>query len=185
MRCTNCGAEIPAESKFCSSCGQPVPVQQTYPQQSYPQQNYQQQPYPQQAPVNYGYSAEPMNEKTFYKTYMSKNARGWVTATIVCAFISAALNIANVALYGPASLLDAILCLVIGIVLIKKKSWVLPLIFAIYGIIVSILSLVLSGTPSGILAIAAGIISVIKLRKFAAAYKQYKNTGLLPMDIIK
>lgn len=47
MFCSNCGAQISDQSKFCPSCGQPIQQQSQQPQPA--QASYGQQPYQQQA----------------------------------------------------------------------------------------------------------------------------------------
>lgn len=161
MKCTKCGAEIPANVNFCSECGQPVTPAA-------------------EAPVAYG----PMDENMFYENFASKNTKSWVKATIIICFITAGLSLINLLLTSILAVIDIAFYLVIGILLSKKKKAGYPIAVAVYCGVLSVISLVLSGAPTGILALVVSIFAAVKLKKVNAAYEQYKITGLLPLNPI-
>ena len=57
---------------------------------------------------------------------------------------------------------------------------IIPLIPTIYSGIFSIIGLVMSGFPTGVIVLVIGILAVINMKKLDTAYKQYLMTGQLP-----
>ena len=83
MKCSNCGADIMDDSKFCISCGhmvapqpttnpaQPVQQQQPYQQQGFQQPAQQQQPY-QQPYQQQGFQQPAQQQQPYQQTYQQQ-----------------------------------------------------------------------------------------------------------------
>lgn len=125
-----------------------------------------------------------LDEKGFYKQFASKNTNGWVIAVIIACFLTAAASIPSLALGNLLSVLDVVFYLVFGMLLLLKKKWYFALPITIYSGVGTLLTIVATGAATGIFALIAGIASTIKLKKFQAAYKQYKECGVLPQKMI-
>ena len=187
MNCTNCGAYMNPDAKFCTSCGTPVP-QVTYqqpPQPTYQQPVYQEPVYQQpvyQQPQPFGFNQpfpSNLSWKEFYNQFVTK--KGNVTAAAVIHFISAVLALALFGLSGdPVCLLDVALFVPMGILLLSTKHWAFALIPTIYGLIFTVINLALGGTPTGIVAAVIGIAATQTLMKAKKAYQQYKLNGTIP-----
>ena len=174
MNCTNCGAPMNPDAKFCTSCGTAVP-QVTYQQPTYQQPTYQQ---PTQ-PANQQPIPSNLSWKEFYNRFVTK--KGNVTAAAVIHFISAVLSLALFGLTGnPLCLMDVAIFVPMGILLLTTKHWAFSLIPTIYGLIFTVINLATNATPSGIVAAIIGIAATQTLMKANKAYQQYKLDGTIP-----
>ena len=80
------------------------------------------------------------------------------------------------------ALVDVVFYLVMGILLLKKKKWGIALATTIYGGVGVLLTLFTSGGVTGIVALICGIMATKELKKFAALYAAYQQTGVLPAE---
>lgn len=186
MYCSNCGAYTDDTSAFCTVCGaRLMPVQV---KSDVPSNERQQTPYVQQTYQNCGNANMPfqkMTEKDFYKNFASKNTNGWVIFVIFSCFLTMAATAGSMIMNENfLSVIDILFYFVFGILLIVKKKWYFTLPVTIYSSIATIITLVLSGSVTGIFAIAAGAVSTVKLKKINDAYKQYTERGIFPQNQI-
>lgn len=198
MYCQNCGIMNTDNSQFCSSCGtalnkaqniqaqnQPGNIPEMDTQNNYVQGNYAQNAYPQnnyaQNPNMYN---QIMTKEEFSARFLSKNSNSWIKALWIICFISAVLSLASLGLGNFLAIIDIIFYFVFGILIKKNPNWKLALVVTCYSGFGSIVALVLSGTPSGIVALITGINSVKVLKKLDDAYKNYTTTGILPTEML-
>lgn len=188
MKCEYCGSELGLNAKFCTGCGAPVPQQPVY---SQPQQPVYQQP---QAPVyQQPVYAQPyvpaaprdLSWKEFYKQYLSKGSKSYVTWMVVICFFTAVLSIGiGVILESPLSVMDVGVYLLMGILLLSTKHWLFALLPTIYSCTFMIVGMANGDTPSGIVAAVVGVKCILILTKAGKAYKKYKAEGIVPANPI-
>lgn len=214
MYCPTCGATVDNGAKFCTTCGAAIVSPQSenaeFPETEVLSDNYEetgklednsfisthenifggvpisdQQPFAQNHQQSYtSPSPQVLDEKAFYKQFASKNTNGWVIAIIVVCFLTAATSIPSLVLGNLLSILDIAFYVVFGILLLLQKKWYLSLPVTIYSGIGTIITIATAGAATGIFALIAGIVSTMKLKKLNAAYKQYKERGVLPQNVI-
>ncbi len=214
MYCSICGATIDNSAKFCTVCGTPIADSKTpnteFTETEVLSENYEETGRldgngftpihknvvgdvsgveKQSFAHNFQTSnTEPtfpvLDEKAFYKQFASKNTNGWVIAIVVLCFFTAAISIPTLLFGNVFSILDIAFYLLFGILLLVQKKWYFSLPITIYSGIGTIITLAMAGAATGILALIAGIISTVKLKKINAAYKQYKEHGTLPQNVI-
>ncbi len=192
MFCPSCGQKIGIRDKFCNHCGTRLrvssanPVNRTGveapPVYQAPQPPAGQcRPLVPQKPLSDPYFAtNPMDYKTFYKAYAASGTKVWTTIFIVICFLTAAIALILVFLDSLLALLDIVVYLTFGILLLVNKNWLFALLPTIYCGFAGLLTMATSGTPSGIMALFAGISSAIALKKLGDAYKAYRLRGCLP-----
>lgn len=214
MYCSTCGASVDNSADFCTTCGAPMVSSKVpdaeIPETEFLSDNYEetgrllengftpihenavggvpiseQQPFVQNPQQSYASPSFPvLDEKVFYKQFASKNTNGWVIAIVVVCFFTAAISIPSLVFGNLLSILDIVFYLIFGILLLLRKKWYFSLPVTIYSGIGTIITLAMAGAATGVLALIAGIISTIKLKKINAAYKQYKERGVLPQNVI-
>lgn len=169
----------PAQPMYQQNFQQPIqpnyqqPVQQNFQQQSYP--NYQ-QPYGQ--PVQMGYN---MTRAEFFKQFISKKSYGYVTATVIIFFISAALSAFIMAFTEDMlGIMDIAVYVTFAILLLTTKHWICAAIPTLYGIVWTFIGLANGGVPTGIVAFVIGASCVNVLNKAEKEYKKYCETHILP-----
>ena len=201
MFCPYCGAQMDGYASFCSKCGKAVSQQPAQQQPSYQQPAYQQKPSYQQPAYQQPAYQQPayqqpvyqqpayqhpaygqnLSWKEFYDRFASKNTKSGVTWMVVICFFTAAVSVLLLFLLGQMlSILDIVVYTFLGILLVTQKRMVYALIPTIYGAIWSVVTLVSSGTLSGAVAIAAGILCMKNLSKLEKAYTEYQATGICP-----
>lgn len=164
-------------------------AQNAQPQPSYPNYNsaaaQNAQPFAQNFQQNYTVpNFSVLDEKSFYKQFASKSTKGWTTTLIVGCFLTVVSSILPLMSGNIFSILDIAFYLAFGILLIVQKKWYFALPVTIYSGIWTIVTVLMAGAATGILALIAGIASTIKLKKLNEAYKQYKTSGLFPSNMI-
>ena len=214
MNCSICGALADNNAKFCPVCGASLLSAQQQnselPKAETLYDNYEetgrldannppaahenvlggvrtaeQQPFVQNFQQNYTVpNFSVLDEKSFYKQFASKNTKGWTTTLIVGCFLTVVSSILPLMSGNIFSILDIVFYLAFGILLIVQKKWYFALPVTIYSGIWTIVTVLMAGAATGILALIAGIASTIKLKKLNEAYKQYKTSGLFPSNMI-
>lgn len=117
----------------------------------------------------------------FYELYASNKTKSNAKTISVICFITAALSLILLFAAGDfIGIVDIIFYVIFGILIMKKPKWQLTLPVAIYGGIFSIIGLVTSGTPGGILALIISIMATVQLKKVDDAYKNYLMTNQVP-----
>jgi hypothetical protein len=174
--CKHCGMQITEDSKFCTYCGT-----------AYDENNganaFSQNDFDNGAPVvnvegnfsggSYYNSALTPSLEQFFKGYISNRTIGYhTTAAIICIF-TAIISFILLFEGDYYSLIDIIFYLTFGILLLKKKDWVIPLIVICYSGIMTVFTLIVTGTVYGAFALAVGIRATIGTKKANDAYKDY------------
>ena len=153
-----------------------------------PINNKQQEPltqgFSQPVQQNFSNNSQVIDEKTFYNQFAAKGTKGWVNALIVICYVTGISSIGLIAMGNMLSIADMLVYLVFGILLTVQKRWYFPLVVTIYGGVFSLITIASSGSPVGIFAVVAGILSITKLKKINDAYKQYQVSGVLPQNQI-
>ena len=132
-----------------------------------------------------GSSNDVLGRKEFFEKYVSKKAKGYATVLAVIALISGALSIPSLIFGNLLSIMDIAFYIVMGILILTTKNWIFTLIVTIYSSIFSIITIAISGTPTGIVVLIVGIFATMNLKKVNDAYKQYLLSGILPTDPIE
>ena len=128
-----------------------------------------------------------MSEKQFYDTFASNGIKSSVIVTAVIAYLSAGVSL----LYGivmediSLALVDVIFYGIISTLLLTQKKWGYALAIAIYGIVFSLIGLIVSGMFTGIVAIIFSITAAVNLKKMSKAYSFYLATGQLPIGEVR
>ncbi len=162
MKCYACHHTISEGAQFCKFCGAQIenppyieretallvpnseginhPRASSYPPTQWGQNGAQEQkayPYGVEAHRNNG----PLTQKEFYKTYASKTTKGWTQFLGILTLAGAGLSVVSAfqAIFTYMnwvkvipSLFDIALFLVLGILLLVKKSWIISLVIVIY-----------------------------------------------------
>lgn len=196
MFCSNCGNNLHPNAKFCNVCGtavandaptqmghQPTPPMYTYTQ---PQSGYNQPQHTYTQPVP-AFGAEQLSWKEFYNRFVSKKSKNMVTWMVVICFVTTLISLVYAFLFKEMmdeALLDIAVYLLSGILLAATKHWLTVLIPTIYGGIWMVVSFTTDGPISGIAAVVIGVGCISLLFKANAAYKKYKEEGILPENPI-
>ncbi|MCC8074161.1 MAG: zinc ribbon domain-containing protein [Clostridiales bacterium] len=134
--------------------------------------------------ANQVYGAGKMDYKNFLNTFASKKTKNYTKSTGIICIITAVLSLVLLVGGNYISALDFIFYLVFGILVLTKNQWFLTLPVCIYGGVFSVVGLIASGTPSGIVAFVVSILATINLKKIADAFKSYSQSGQLPQSEI-
>lgn len=151
---------------------------QAYPQQ--PSNNYYAQN--QSYQNNYGQHNHIMTYKDFYDKFASQKGKNSMTSIGSICILTAVLSFVLLFSGDFFNIIDLIFYVVFAILIFTTKHWVLPLIVTCYGGIFSVLGLLLTGTPSGVVAVTVGIMATINVKKVHEAYNKYLATGELPIQ---
>ena len=158
------------------------PVQPAYQQPTYQepvQPAYQQPTY--QEPVQPVCQDRNMTWKEFYDRFVEK--KSFVTwATIICfatPIISLLLSIVFEST-GIGLIADIAVYAISGVLLLTTKHWIAALVPSIYGGIFTVIGMANGSAGSGIVALVVCVSCTTSLFKADKAYRQYKQTGILP-----
>lgn len=132
---------------------------------------------------SYG-SQENLSYEEFYEQFASKNTKSNIKATGIIAIITVVLSFAALGMGNLLSILDIVVYAVLAFFILKKKHWYFTLALACYSSLFTIVGLVLSGMPSGIVASIIAIVATVKGKKLADAYKNYQETNQIPNEQI-
>lgn len=121
-----------------------------------------------------------LNVQEFYEQYVSKGSKSWIVWFLVINFASAALSLPSLLTGIVVSVVDIVVYLLIGIVVLRKKSWIAALIGAIYSGLGSLLSMIVSQQVVGIPYMIVAIMAMRKLRKLQTGYREYTISGKVP-----
>ncbi len=140
----------------------------------------------------YGYgwngNEEPPKEYAQKEFYELPQLRKYVSsvknAAIICFICAGVTLLASVfTAFGSGSFfgfIDVVLLVVIGILILRTRSFVASVILLMYGIYNLVIMFLQTGKPGGILIIIAGIYAVISTRKLEKMWKDYCATGNIP-----
>lgn len=117
----------------------------------------------------------------FYELYASNKTKSNAKSIAIICFITAALSLILMFTMGSfVGIIDIVFYVIFGILIMKKPKWQVTLPVAIYGGVFSIIGLLTSGAPGGILALVISIIATVQLKKVDDAYKNYLVTNQVP-----
>lgn len=142
---------------------------------------------PMGAPVQTPFAAPvstDITEEEFFERYADKDVKSNYKASMIIAFVTAALSLVLVVFGNVIGVLDIIIYAVVGGLMVKKRNWIFPLICAIWGGVGTVVGMATTGTPSGIVALIIAVSATIGAKKVHEAYVEFKNTGVPPMTPI-
>ncbi len=181
MICANCGTYVEDGKTNCQNCGAPVAVAGGMPQQGMDMGQAG------NGPVNVGgfqsgYSEPGMSRTEFYKHPNMSQVSKQIKSCGIAMYALAALNVVIYAATGD--IFSAVFCLILmvglGLGIHLLQSRVCAILLTVYGVINTILTVITTGKVSGWLFLVVGIYGIICTFKFQKAWKQYKNTGIVP-----
>lgn len=109
-----------------------------------------------------------------------KNVKACYIICYICAVLSLVISIAA----GQINIVDPIILAGLGLWIQFGKSFVAGVLLLAYSIINVIYLIVATGQFGGYLIVIAGIYAVITTYKINKAYKEYKNTGIIPTESV-
>lgn len=182
MICANCGNWMEDGKQSCPNCGAPVMAGGEIPQ---PEMNMGQASSG-SAYMNgtqTGYSQPGMSKKEFYKHPNLSSVKKQIDG---CGIVMYALAIINAVIYAIAgdilsAVVSLILMLGLGLGIHLAKSRVCAILLTVYGAVNVIVVFISTGRFSGWLFLLIGVYAIIYTFKFQKAWKQYKNTGIVPL----
>lgn len=191
MICANCGNWVEDGASNCPGCGAPVMAQEAAPGQ---QMNMGQpgngMPDGGQLaggmgngnPSWSGYAEPGLGRMAFYKHPNVSSLRKQLAGCGIAMYILAAINCAFYAVTGSIILaaIMAILFVGLGLGIHLGQSRVCAILLTVYGGLNMIVSIMEKGRFGGWLFLLVGIDGIIYTFKFHKAWKQYKNTGIVP-----
>lgn len=187
--CTSCGGYVNPRSKTCETCGKSYKADSAEKSSMESIGSSSLNAAGGNAPINissYIIDAESYNRESFFKTFASKSSASSIKAFAILTIINA---VAGVVIFiglngsiGIFEMLESLLLLAAGIVMLKKRGFVIPLLTTLYFILSSVIGMVESGgTFSGFILIMLGIYAVVATAKSSKAFKKYKATGEVPV----
>lgn len=185
MNCQKCGAELPNDVRFCTSCGSAVeqPMNGTQPQFNQGQPAFNGQPQFNQGQPNLGgqpYGTPNMTKAEFEKHANMKPVMGNIKGSAIIMYICAAINLITCIddiLFG---LFIAFAFVALGLGIQIAKSRVCAIIVLVYSIINTLAYLILYQQKAGWLIILAGVYATMATFQYHKAWKAYQETGVLP-----
>ena len=127
----------------------------------------------------------PESLEQFYQHVASKrtkNLTGWLIAVcIISAVIDLIIAMTGYSLLGVP---ECIFFVAFAILLVKKKTYIIPLILTIYCVVCLVINIIEEGNPSGVVGIVIGIMLIIRLRRINDEYGSYTKTGIYPSEPI-
>lgn len=186
MICTNCGTYVEDGKTNCPSCGAPVMTGGEMSQPGmYMGQNVN-------GPVNMGgfqsgYSEPGLSKKEFYKHPNMSRVSKQIKSCGICMYVLAGLNLVFYALTEDifSAVFSLILMLGLGLGIHLAQSRVCAIILTIYGGLNTIVAVITTGMLGGWMILVVGICGINYTFKFQKAWKQYKETGIVPIVAAK
>lgn len=121
----------------------------------------------------------------FFEAYAASATKSRLKILAIICFITAGLSLVFVlALGNYLSVVDVAFYTVFGILLLKKRNWVFPLVVTIYSGTFTVITIAMGGIPGGVVSLILGVLSVISMKKLNTAYQEYQSTGVLPGEQI-
>lgn len=121
-----------------------------------------------------------MGYKEFYEKCASKKTKNNNNALGIICIITVVASLGLLTVGNIFSIIDIVFYLIFGILILKKKSWEYTLAVTVYGGAFTLIGMIASGAPAGIVAFIVGILATKSLKKLNEAYKTYLSTDQLP-----
>lgn len=171
------------------------PNQNHYSDVSIPKQNYLYQNQPQyqanppyqsiQTPNSQFQQSKKLNYKEFYKAFASKKTKNAISWTGTICIFTMVVSFAFFGMYqNTLSIMDILFYGIFSVLILKLRKWQVIVPVCIYSGVFSIIGVILTSTPSGILAVVVSIIAVVKAKRIDDAYKHYLMTNQYPTEKI-
>ncbi len=194
MICIQCGSFIEEGQMTCGKCGmvlhQPT-SQQQYQQPHYagqqPQPQQWQQPqmnpqYQQQWQQPYGMGVQrTLSKKEFYKHPNMLSVKKEINLCGICLYICAVISLGIGLLTNLSVLIDVCFIVGMGLGIQLGRSRVCSILLAIYSGINVIVTTVMTGRFGGYWIVLIAVYSIISTFKFHKLYREYLNTGVIPV----
>ena len=121
-----------------------------------------------------------MTLEEFYNQFASQRTKGFVKWLMILCFLNAGVAAVLTAMLGSFMLINVALFAAFGILLLKKRSWVVTLVIACYCGLDFVMSLIGFGLPSGIVLLVLAVAATTSLKKLQEAYRAYQADGRYP-----
>ena len=121
-----------------------------------------------------------MTLEEFYNQFASKKTKSFVKWLMILCFLNAGLAAVLTVMLGPFMLINVALFAAFGVLLLKTRSWVVTLVIACYCGLDFVMSLIGSGSPSGIVLLVLAVAATTSLKKLQDAYRAYQADGRYP-----
>ena len=173
--CKSCGTQMPANTMFCSVCGQKrdsviaaqpanTPVEQT-------QQPQTVSPFDAQATASYPPAGVYVARKEFIEKYAQPSLRKNIKSIAILCYVCAGLTFLMSIAVNPYGIIDALVLLGFALGMHLAKSKVCAILILVLSIIEVILSLMVGAFPFWWL--IAGISAVVTFNKIEKQYKEF------------
>lgn len=128
---------------------------------------------------------QKLNYKEFYKAFASKKTKNAISWTGTICIFTMVVSFAFFGMYqNTLSIMDILFYGIFSVLILKLRKWQVIVPVCIYSGVFSIIGVILTSTPSGILAVVVSIIAVVKAKKIDDAYKHYLMTNQYPTEKI-
>ncbi len=172
--CTNCGAQIPNDSAFCTFCGQSVQTTQaTSNINSFATQNQFQQQIAGCEGTAFPPPGQYVSRKDYINNYAPVSVKKDITSIAILCYVCAALSFIYACFVNPLGIIDALLLAALAVILQVTKSKAASIALLIFTIIEVVLSILGGSVP--ILWLIAGISSIVTSNKIDKMYKQFNE----------
>mgnify|MGYP001033615569 FL=1 len=159
MQCSQCGTQYPDGAPACPNCGAPAGQF-----------------------AGGGYGSGPMTKKEFYKHPNLKKTTGSIKSSAIILYICGALSLVLGIIGGNLMvIIDIVIVVGLGLGIQLAQSRVCALIILAYSIFNTVYMLISTGRAGGYLILLAAIYAVIATFQFQKAWKNYQQTGMLPL----
>lgn len=181
MICANCGNWVEDGAQSCPGCGAPVMAQGAAPGA---EMNMGQ---PGNGPVGgnsafSGYTESKLDRKAFYKHPNVSSLSKQIKACGIAMYILAGFNFGLYMFLGEvvAAVIALVFMMGIGLGIHLGQSRVCAVILTVYGVYNMGVNYINSGRFAGWAFLLVGCYALAATFKFQKAWKQYKNTGIVP-----
>lgn len=158
MQCAQCGTQYPDGAPACPNCGAPA------------------------GQFGGGYGSAPMTKKEFLKHPNLKKCSSSIKSSAIILYVCGALSLVLGIIAGNFMvIIDIAIVVGLGLGIQLAQSRVCALLILAYSVFNTIYMIVSTGRAGGYLILLAAIYAVIATFQFQKAWKNYQQTGVLPL----
>lgn len=167
MICANCGNQIEDGASICPGCGAPVAAAEGLFNGN---------------PSVSGYQEPGLKRMDFYKHPNVSAVRKQLRGCGIAMYIVAVINCILFAILGDiiVAVISLLLYIGLGLGIHLGQSRVCAIVLTAYGVFNTIVTSMQTGSLSGWIFPLIGVYGIIYTFKFHKAWKQYKDTGIIP-----